>query len=173
MWLIIPIMNLSNKYMWYLQISQLLFSEKCELFLGNCVRIWWQILLEQFWLIHVCIFQIWHRLSVLLQPVNMRGVAQSQKQVSASSSPRYTYQDLFKSHGGHGLFDDVDIGKLKKSTTKGVKTESFTSDGYVFQFLNYGQVCSDKPIAVVGLTINTCLSDDSGNSYIYTCNPSK
>ncbi len=122
-----------------------------------------------------CIFQIWHHSRVLLQPVNMRGVAQSQNQVSASSSPRYTYQDLFKSHGGHGLFDDVDIGKLKKSTTggKGVKTESFTSDGYVFQFLNYGQVCSDKPIAVVGLTINTCLSDESGNSYIYTCNPSK
>lgn len=108
----------------------------------------------------------------------MRGVSKTNN-VEATSSSAVSSEKILKNTNFYGqaqggLFDGINIGDLKKSIKHGgVQTEGFTSDGYVFQFLNYGTTCSASPFEVLGLTINTCVSDESGNSYIYTCNESK
>ncbi len=88
----------------------------------------------------------------------MRGVSKIEKKsVDSSSTSTLNHEKILQNTIFHestrkGPFEDLNVGNLKKVTTtkqSGVQTESFTSDGYVFQFLNYGQVCSDSPIMFV------------------------
>jgi hypothetical protein len=101
----------------------------------------------------------------------MRASADKLRDVEASR--KSYFENVHALSANKGLIDPVDFSTLRSVQAKGVDVQSSSSTGYVYQYLSYGEVCASQPFAAIGLTIDQCLVDDNGNSFIYTCNESE